>query len=132
MGASVEQVASIPLFSGLDGDTQDRVAGWFEERVYDPGDTVMRAGSDGYAFFVLLDGTLSVAAPNHTVTLEPGDFFGEIGMTGGRRSATVTADTRATALEMFGTHFRELQMQLPDVAKLIEGEMAKRKASDQG
>jgi len=132
MAASVEQVASIPLFRRLDRDTQGRIAGWFEERVYDPGDTVMRAGSDGYAFFVLVDGTLSVAAPNDMVRLGPGDFFGEIGMMGGRRSATVTANTKATALEMFGTHFRELQMQLPDVAKLIEEEMAARKAHDEG
>ena len=125
-------MAAIPLFSGLDPDTQGRVAHWFEERVYDPGDTVLRAGSDGYAFFVLVDGNLSVDAPNHAVKLGPGDFFGEIGMIGGRRSATVTADTKATALEMFGTHFRELQMELPDVAKLIEDEMTERQARDGG
>ncbi|MBV8385250.1 MAG: cyclic nucleotide-binding domain-containing protein, partial [Acidimicrobiia bacterium] len=66
-------------------------------------DTVIRAGSDGYAFFVLVEGSLSVAAPNHAVTLSPGDFFGAIGIMGGRRSATVTAETSATALEMSGT-----------------------------
>ncbi|MBV9041740.1 MAG: cyclic nucleotide-binding domain-containing protein [Acidimicrobiia bacterium] len=94
-------------------------------------DTVIRAGSDGYAFFVLVEGSLSVAAPNHAVTLSPGDFFGAIGIMGGRRSATVTAETSATALEMSGTHFRELQMELPHVAGLIEEEMAKRQARDQ-
>jgi len=132
MTVPVEQVAAVPLFSGLDADTQSRIAGWFDERSYDAGDKVVRAGADGYSFFVLLSGQLSVMAPNDTVrSLEPGDFFGEIGMiSGARRSATITADTEVTALEMFGTHFRELQMELPAVGAMIEEEMATREARD--
>ncbi|MBV8983410.1 MAG: cyclic nucleotide-binding domain-containing protein [Acidimicrobiia bacterium] len=130
MAVAVERVASIPPFNGLDSDTQGGSQGGSTSGVLTR-DTVIRAGSDESAFFVLVEGSLSVAAPNHAVTLSPGDFFGEMGMMGGRRSATVTAETSATALEMSGTHFRELQMELPHVAGLIEEEMAKRQARDQ-
>ena len=132
MTVPVEQVAAIPLFQGLDADTQGRVARWFDERSYGPGQRVVTAGADGYSFYVLVGGNLSVAAPNGKVrALRPGDFFGEISMIGGgRRSAMITADTEATALEMFGTHFRELQMELPEVAAIIEEEMSRRTARD--
>ncbi len=134
MAVPVEQVASIPLFNALDDHAKSRVAHWFEEREYDPGEAVIRAGAAGYSFFVLLSGTLSVTTANQQVRqLVPGDFFGEISIIGdGRRSATVTADKGATVMEMFGTNFRELQMELPEVGAMIETAMKERVARDQG
>ena len=134
MAVAVEQLSSIPLFTELDEQALSRVAHWFDERIYHPGDAVVRAGSAGYAFYVLVSGSLSVLVSDQKVRqLAPGDFFGEISIIGdGRRSATVTADNEATVLEMFGAQFRELQMELPDVAAMIEKAMAERTARDSG
>ena len=109
MAAPVEQVAAIPLFSDLDNDTQAHIAKWFDERVYDAGQTVVRAGSDGYSFFVLVSGTLTVLAPNEkVVALRPGDFFGEIGMIDrGPGTATVTTLTAGHFFVMSHAQFRD-------------------------
>ena len=133
MAVPVERVASMPLFAELPDSAVRRLAGWFDEREYEPGDAVVRAGAAGYSFFVLLRGTLSVMSPNRQVRkIVPGDFFGEISIIGdGHRTATITADEAATVLEMFGTHFRELQMELPEVGAMVEAAMKERIARDQ-
>jgi CRP-like cAMP-binding protein len=52
--------------------------------------------------------------------LGPGDFFGELAILGdGRRSATVTAVDPSTLLVFFGTEFRRLEAELPEVAARI-------------
>ena len=58
--------------------------------------------------------------------LGPGDFFGEAAILGdGRR----TADWSRIDLEllaMFGTRFRVLQMEMPELAAMIEATMRER------
>jgi CRP-like cAMP-binding protein len=52
--------------------------------------------------------------------LGPGDFFGELSIVGdGRRTATVKATSPVTVWSMFGTQFRRLEQQFPEVAKRI-------------
>jgi CRP-like cAMP-binding protein len=59
-----------------------------------------------------------------------GDFFGEMAMMGdGRRVADVVATSPITLFEMFGTHFRELEMTLPDVAARIRATLEERRAA---
>jgi CRP-like cAMP-binding protein len=61
-------------------------------------------------------------------TMGPGDFFGEIAILGpqGRRTATVTAVDDVVVWELFGTVFRTLQMESPDVAQALEQAMRTR------
>ena len=55
------------------------------------------------------------------LTLGPGDFFGELAILGdGRRTATVTTATPAQVLVLFGTEFRRLQQEYPEIAERIE------------
>lgn len=50
-------------------------------------------------------------------------FFGN-----SRRNAEVTAETGGRLLAMFGTRFRELQLELPAVAKRLQAVVTQRSA----
>jgi len=47
----------------------------------------------------------------------------------GRRVADVVATSPITLFEMFGTHFRELEMTLPEVAVRIRATLEERRAA---
>ena len=72
---------------------------------------------------MILDGTATVSHGDNVVrTLDPGDHFGEKAiLEAGLCTATVTADTRVTALAMMGFNFRELERHFPSVAAKIDG-----------
>ena len=60
-------------------------------------------------------------------TLGPGDFFGEMAILGpGRRNATVTVASPVELLVLFGTEFRALESQHPQVAELIRQKVSER------
>jgi voltage-gated potassium channel len=79
-------------------------------------------GAAGYSFFVLRDGTATVSIDGVEVrTLGEGDFFGELALLGdGRRTATVTTASPSRVLVLFGTEFRHLQQEHPEIAARIE------------
>ncbi len=86
--------------------------------------------NSGYSFYLLDPGSVSVKHEGREVrTL--GDFFGEIAILGeGRRTATVTAIEPGVAWSLFGTSFRTLQAERPDVADALQSAMTQRLAAD--
>jgi CRP-like cAMP-binding protein len=122
------ELSRIALFAGLDDANQRVVASWLDVGEYDPGYKLTHEGASGYAFFVLHTGAADVVVGGNVVrTLEPGDFFGELSMLGnGRQTATVTLTAPSTVWTMFGTRFRELQQQHPEIAASIEKVAAER------
>jgi CRP-like cAMP-binding protein len=62
--------------------------------------------------------------------LGPGDFFGEVAMVTGRRSATVTTTSLAELLVIHGSDFRQLQETLTEIAARIEEAMQQRLETD--
>jgi CRP-like cAMP-binding protein len=128
--ASVEDVATVPLFGSLDAEQLSELASWFHVQHAGEGARLVGEGAHGYTFFVLTDGSAAVAAEGETLaTLEPGDFFGEIAILGGgRRTATVTATTPVRLLVMFGTEFRQLEAEHPEIASRIKEAMQARLA----
>jgi CRP/FNR family cyclic AMP-dependent transcriptional regulator len=121
-------LSRVALFAGLDVPDQRVVATWLDVGEFEPGYKMTHEGASGYAFFVLHAGAADVVVGGNVVrTLGPGDFFGELSMLGdGRQTATVTVARPSTIWTMFGTRFRELQQQHPEIAAAIEKVAAER------
>ena len=120
--AAADDLAGIPLFDALEPDERIAVAPWFELEDVSPGVNLTGEGASGYSFYVLRDGAATVTIDGIEVrTLGPGDFFGELALLGeGRRTATVTAAAPSRVLVLFGTEFRQLQQEYPEIASRIE------------
>jgi CRP/FNR family transcriptional regulator, cyclic AMP receptor protein len=95
IGAPVEVLLRVPLFSDLTRHEAQQIARLFKERRFAKGDTIIQEGSGGAAFFVIESGeaTIFIGGKQHS-TLKPGDYFGEIALIDeGARMATITANT---------------------------------------
>jgi CRP/FNR family transcriptional regulator, cyclic AMP receptor protein len=92
-GVSVEALQRVPLFADLSKHEVKQVARLFKERRFSEGETVVRQGSGGAAFFVIESGEAKVfLGGEEYTTLKPGDYFGEIALIDeGTRMATITA-----------------------------------------
>lgn len=92
-GAPVEVLKRVPLFADLDRRELQQIARMFKERRFPPGETVMKEGLGGAAFFVIESGEATVSiGGNERARLKAGDYFGEIALIDeGARTATVTA-----------------------------------------
>jgi CRP-like cAMP-binding protein len=124
------RLPAIPLFADLGPDDLDRVASWLEIREESKGRRLTPEGASGYEFFVIEDGTAEVHHEGAKVgSLGPGDFFGEMAMMGDGRGVANVATSPITLFEMFGTHFRELEMILPEVAARIRATLEERRAA---
>ena len=123
--AAADDLAGVPLFETLEPEDQTAIAAWFEVQDVSAGVKLTGEGAPGYSFFVLLEGTATVTINGIEVrTLQPGDFFGELAILGeGRRTATVTTASPAKVLVLFGTEFRQLQQEYPELAAQIESQL---------
>jgi CRP/FNR family cyclic AMP-dependent transcriptional regulator len=109
-GAPVEALQRVPLFADLSGDELAQIALLFKERHFSAGETVVKEGSDGAAFFLIESGeaTVSVAGAKRE-SLRPGDYFGEIALIDeGVRSATITATSDLVCYGLTFWEFRPL------------------------
>jgi CRP-like cAMP-binding protein len=120
--ASADDLAGIALFDIIEPDARAALAPWFEVQEASAGVRLIGEGAAGYSFFVLREGSATVTINGIEVrTLGPGDFFGELAILGdGRRTATVTTTTPSQLLVLFGTEFRRLQQEYPELATPIE------------
>jgi CRP-like cAMP-binding protein len=119
------RLAMLPLFEDLSGEELDLLVSWTEEHEVSRGQSLVSEGAAGYVFFVIEDGTAGVERDGEFLReLGPGDHFGEIAiLDGGRRTATVVATSDMRILAMFGTEFRRLEAEPPDLADRIRATM---------
>jgi len=113
-----ESLVRVPLLSDLPGSDHDAIARLFTRRTFAPGETVMKEGADGAAFYVIESGTATVTVGGaFRRTLGPGDHFGEIALIDGRaRSATVTADGELVCQGITLWDFQPLVQRSPTMA----------------
>jgi pyruvate,water dikinase len=93
-GAPVDVVRNVRLFAELDRKEITAVAALFKKRTFPKGETVIKEGSGGAAFYIVESGQVSVTIGGELRnTLGPGDYFGEVALLDeGPRIATITAD----------------------------------------
>ncbi len=91
-GAPIEALERLPLFSDLTRRELQSVARLFKERRFAKGETVIKEGSGGAAYFVIESGEATVFGGKERSTLKPGDYFGEVALIDqGARLATIVA-----------------------------------------
>jgi len=128
VSVSAERLKAVPLFSSLSPDDLQAICGRFEARQVKAGTNLTTEGAPGYSFFVIENGNVDVEQDGTVVnTLGPGDYFGETAIISGeRRNATVSASTDVDLLVLFGTEFRILERDCPDIAVDIVNKMSER------
>jgi CRP/FNR family transcriptional regulator, cyclic AMP receptor protein len=125
--ADPRELAEVPLFESLSEPERAEVAARFEVKEVGPGVRLVTEGATGLSFFILQQGVASVTAGDEEIaSLRPGDFFGEIALRHGRRTATVTTTSPVRLLVLFGDDFRRLEADFPAVAAEIEAATKKR------
>ncbi|HEY8117578.1 MAG TPA: cyclic nucleotide-binding domain-containing protein [Actinomycetota bacterium] len=131
MHPEIDGIRAIPLFGQLSPHELETVASWLEIREESEGRRLTPEGVSGYEFFMIEEGTADVVHGGDVIaSLGPGDFFDEMAMMGdGRRVADVVARSPITLFEMFGTHFRELEMHMPRVAATISAKLEERRSA---
>jgi CRP/FNR family cyclic AMP-dependent transcriptional regulator len=123
---------SVPLFAGLSKRERELVARFADEIDVPAGKVLTKEGGPSQEFFVITSGSATVTRFGSEIShLEPGDFFGEIGILRSEaRTATVTADTPMRLLVLFAQNFTALDHELSEVRECVEKAMAERMPSE--
>jgi len=132
-GAPVEALQRVPLFAELSADEVQQIALLFKERHFSRGETVVREGSDGAAFFLIESGEAGVSvAGAERESLRPGDYFGEIALIDeGVRSATITATSDLVCYGLTFWEFRPLLLENGAIGlKLLQSLARKLRAAE--
>jgi CRP-like cAMP-binding protein len=111
-------LADVPLFAGLSKRHLRKVSGLATARRHHPHTAIVRAGAKGDAFYVILDGTVSVNRPGkRSVKLGAGDSFGEMALLdGAARTATVEAEGEVLTMRIPRPSFLRMLEAEPKVA----------------
>jgi CRP/FNR family transcriptional regulator, cyclic AMP receptor protein len=124
----VNVLAEVPLFSGLSKRHLRRIAdnaaaARFHERA-----VIIRSGSRGETFYVILDGEVEVRPPRgDPIRLTQGDFFGEMALIDGKpRSASVETMSDVLAMKLSRPSFLKVLRSDPSIALAIMKELAAR------
>ena len=120
-------LAYVPLFRGLTKRQLKHLASLCDVADYMAGAAIVREGTNGDAFYVVLKGQAKVSAGKKFIRrLVPGDHFGEIAaLDGGVRSATVTSETPMTLAEMSRKALLKAFRDDPDIAFNLMTELAR-------
>jgi CRP/FNR family transcriptional regulator, cyclic AMP receptor protein len=122
-GAPRDALRRVPLFADLDDGELGQVALLFKERHFAAGETVVKEGADGAAFFLIDSGRAAVSVRGgERADLGPGDHFGEIALIDeGVRSATITATTDLVCYGLTLWEFRPLVVENGEIGwKLLQ------------
>lgn len=120
-------LAYVPLFRGLSKRHLKHLASLCEVGDYMAGASIVKEGTPGDAFYVVLKGQAKVSARSRFIRrLLPGDHFGEIAvLDGGERSATVTSETPMTLAIMGRKSLLKALREDPDLAYHLMSELAR-------
>jgi CRP/FNR family cyclic AMP-dependent transcriptional regulator len=124
----LEALRSAPLFSLLSERELLSVLSSAHAVAFSSGAVVIQQGEKAKGFFVITDGTAKVSLDgDDLVTLAPGSYFGEMAVIdGGQRTATITAQTQLSALEITPTAFLRLVDTEPMIAQAFYEELCRR------
>jgi small-conductance mechanosensitive channel/CRP-like cAMP-binding protein len=121
----------VELFQPLTDAERRELAARGTERLFGPGDAIVRQDDEGRSMFVICSGRVKVveASGREIAVLGPGNYIGEMSMlTGQPRSATVLAVSECATLELTSDALREVALDNPDVLERISTVVTERRA----
>ena len=124
----IELLKRVPLFSGCSKKELARIATLADEIDLRSGKTLIKEGTPGREFFVLVDGTAEIRRGDKKIdTAGPGDFFGEMALLSDQpRNATVTTTSEVDALVVTARSFHALLADNPLIALKVMRAVAER------
>lgn len=124
----IDLLRSVPLFMECNQHQLEFIATQVEDVDIPSGEVLCREGTSGGDFFVIVSGTARVERDGKKMpSLGPGGFFGEIAIIdGGRRTATVTAETPMRVLNLGRSQFQNVLAASPDMARQLLYAVTKR------
>jgi CRP/FNR family cyclic AMP-dependent transcriptional regulator len=126
--AWLNHLAQVPLFANCSKKQLQSVATASIELTIESGKVLVREGEAGHEAFVIMAGRATVSRKGETIaTLGDGDVVGELApLTGGNRTATVTADTDMDLLVIGQREFTGLLDEVPGLAVRVLRNLAHR------
>ena len=124
----IELLKHVPLFSGCSKKELGEVARLADEIDLRAGKTLIKEGTLGREFFVLVDGTAEIRRKGKKIdSAGPGDFFGEMALLSDHpRNATVVTTSPVDALVVTARNFRTLVETNPLIALKVMRAVADR------
>jgi CRP-like cAMP-binding protein len=131
--AKVDAMRQVPLFSGCSKRELGEIAAIADELQFPPGRDLMKEGSPGREFVIVLDGVVEVRKNGRKMPIRGGTvFFGEIALlSNSPRTATVTTKTPVRALVITDRAFRRILDSSPQIQHKVLASLAERLASDE-
>ena len=130
MDQKVELLSKVPLLAGLSRKDLVQVAQISDEVDLPAGRVLMKQGSYGSEFFVIISGNVRVERDGQVLReLGPGDFLGELALLGNiARTATATCVDDGRFLVLGHREFHSLLSQYPDIQSTVLHAVAQRMA----
>jgi CRP/FNR family transcriptional regulator, cyclic AMP receptor protein len=128
----VAKLRAIPIFADLDDDALARVGAVVTEFEAPAGHVLTQSGQEGSGMFILEEGVVTVELPRSgSVTLGPGEFFGELAILASEvtRTARVQAATQVRCLAVTRRDFAAILEAEPEIAVAMLPVLARRIAS---
>ena len=128
--AKIELMRKVPLFSNCSKRELTQLASIADEIDLSEGRRLIKEGTKGREFFVLLEGTAEARKGKRKVrSLGPGDFFGEIALVvNAPRTASVIATSPIRALVITDRAFKQLIARAPEIQRKVLVSLAERLA----
>jgi CRP/FNR family transcriptional regulator, cyclic AMP receptor protein len=129
MAITAQELRAVPLLASIGDKELGKLAAQVKERRYEAGQTIVKEGTGGIGFFLIVEGTATVSIRGEERgKLKPGDTFGELAMfdMAADRMATVIADGPVRCAGMTAWEFRPFVIGHPEVAWIMLGSIAAR------
>ena len=123
-------VAKVPLFASLDATRIASIARLLKPQIVPAKSVIVRRGDSADAMFFIMEGLVEVELESASIRLKPGQYFGEIALlSGGTRTATVSAVSESRLLMLEAAEFTKLIDEHPAIREAMEAVIAKRDAA---
>jgi CRP/FNR family transcriptional regulator, cyclic AMP receptor protein len=123
------RLKSISLFKDIPDDALREIATFADEVSVEEGVELVQEGDYSYEFMAIEEGRAEVTRDGqHLADLNPGDFFGEMGLIDkDRRNATVVARSPMRLITLTGWDLKRMEKNMPQAFEKIRATIEQRR-----